>query len=211
MVGIGPGGPLDRTRRTEEAIGACRVIVGYTLYLKLIADLTEGKELLSSGMTKEKERCRQALQRASLGEQVALISSGDSGVYGMAGLAIELAAAEGISVPIEIIPGVTAAIAAAAKLGAPLMCDYATISMSDLLVPWEIIRSRIEALAAADMTVAIYNPGARSAPVSSKKPRRSSGSTVRAARLSVLPQLWEQRTSRLLFPTSITSLMKKSP
>jgi len=158
VVGIGPGGPLDRTRRAEEAIAACRVIVGYALYLKLIADLTEGKELLSSGMTKEKERCRQALQRASVGEPVALISSGDPGVYGMAGLAIELAAAEGISVPIEIIPGVTSATAAAAKLGAPLMCDYATISMSDLLVPWEVIRSRIEALAAADITVAIYNP-----------------------------------------------------
>jgi len=137
------------------------VIVGYDLYLKLIADLTEGKECLSSGMTKERERCRLALKRAAEGEQVALISSGDPGIYGMAGLAIEMAAAEGITVPMEIVPGVTAATAAAAKLGAPLMCDYATVSMSDLLVPWEVIRNRIEALAATDMAVAIYNPRSR--------------------------------------------------
>jgi len=149
---------LDRTRRAEEAIARCRVIVGYTRYLELIRDLAEGKELISSGMTKEVERCLAALNRANDGEQVALISSGDPGIYGMAGLAIELAQAEGITVPIEIIPGVTSASAAAAKLGAPLMCDYATISLSDLLVPWDIIRKRVEAATEADFVVAIYNP-----------------------------------------------------
>lgn len=158
MVGIGPGGPLDRTRRAEEAIAVCRVIVGYAPYLELIRDLAEGKELISSGMTKEVERCRIALERAGRGDRVALISSGDPGIYGMAGLAIELAQAEEITVPIEIVPGVTSAAAAAARLGAPLMCDYATISMSDLLVPWEVIRKRIEAVAAADLVAAIYNP-----------------------------------------------------
>ena len=149
---------MDRTRRAEEAIARCRVIVGYTRYLELIRDLTEGKELITSGMTKEIERCLAALNRANDGEQVALISSGDPGIYGMAGLAIELAQAEGIAVPIEIVPGVTSASAAAARLGAPLMCDYATISLSDLLVSWDIIRKRVEAVAEADFVVAIYNP-----------------------------------------------------
>jgi precorrin-3B C17-methyltransferase len=109
-------------------------------------------------MTKEVERCTIALDRARRGDQVAVISSGDPGVYGMAGLALELAHAEGVVVPIEIVPGVAAANAAAAKLGAPLMSDYATISLSDLLVPWDIIRKRMEAVAEADLVVAIYNP-----------------------------------------------------
>lgn len=158
MVGIGPGGPLDRTRRAEMAIAESSVIVGYTPYLKLIGDLTEGKELLGTGMTQEVERCREALVRAQDGNVVALVSSGDPGIYGMAGLAIELISAEEINVPIEIVPGVSAANAAAAKLGAPLMCDFATLSMSDLLVPWEMIEKRLEAVAAADLVVAIYNP-----------------------------------------------------
>jgi len=134
------------------------VIVGYSRYFRHIADLTAGKELVSSGMTREVERCTLALDRAVRGEQVALISSGDPGVYGMAGLVLELAAAKQLAVPIEIVAGVTAANAAAARLGAPLMCDYAVLSMSDLLVPWEIIRRRLEAVAAADLVTAIYNP-----------------------------------------------------
>ncbi|MCE5280885.1 MAG: precorrin-3B C(17)-methyltransferase [Deltaproteobacteria bacterium] len=158
MVGIGPGGPLDRTRRAEEAIAASDVVAGYGRYLELAADLTAGKELIATGMTREKERCRLALARAKEGKAVALVSSGDPGVYGMAGLVLEIAAAEGISVPIEIVPGVTAASALAARLGAPLMCDFAAISLSDLLVPWETIRSRLEAVAAADLVVALYNP-----------------------------------------------------
>lgn len=158
MVGIGPGGPLDRTRRAEEAIAASDVVAGYGRYLELVADLTAGKELIATGMTREKERCRLALARAKEGKAVALVSSGDPGVYGMAGLVLEIAATEGISVPIEIVPGVTAASALAARLGAPLMCDFAAISLSDLLVPWETIRSRLEAVAAADLVVALYNP-----------------------------------------------------
>jgi len=158
VVGIGPGGPLDRTRRAEEAIAASDVVAGYGRYLELVADLTAGKELIATGMTREKERCRLALARAKEGKAVALVSSGDPGVYGMAGLVLEIAATEGISVPIEIVPGVTAASALAARLGAPLMCDFAAISLSDLLVPWETIRSRLEAVAAADLVVALYNP-----------------------------------------------------
>jgi precorrin-3B C17-methyltransferase len=158
VVGIGPAGPLDRTRRAEEKIARCRVIVGYSRYLELIRDLTEGKEIISSGMTKEVERCTIAIDRARRGDFVALISSGDPGVYGMAGLALEISHTQGAVVPIEIVPGVAAANAAAARLGAPLMCDYATISMSDLLVPWDVIQKRVEAVAQADFVVAIYNP-----------------------------------------------------
>jgi precorrin-3B C17-methyltransferase len=155
VVGIGPGGPLDRTRRAEEAIAKSTVVMGYTRYLELIRDLTEGKERIATGMTREVERCRMALERAEAGQTVALVSSG---VYGMAGLVLELATSEGIAVPIEIIPGVSAANALAARLGAPLMCDFATLSLSDLLVPWETIRGRMEAVAAADLVVALYNP-----------------------------------------------------
>ena len=158
MVGIGPGGPLDRTRRAEAAIAASDCVVGYTRYMELVADITTGKEKIATGMTRETERCRFALGRAGEGRTVALVSSGDPGVYGMAGLILDLAAAQGVSVPIEIVPGVTAAQALAARLGAPLMCDYATLSLSDLLVPWETIRGRLEAVAAADLVAAIYNP-----------------------------------------------------
>ena len=158
MVGIGPGGPLDRTRRAEEAIAKSGVVIGYTRYLELIRDLTEGKERIATGMTREMERCRMALERAEAGETVALVSSGDPGVYGMAGLVLELATAGRSAVPIEIVPGVSAANALAARLGAPLMCDFATLSLSDLLVPWETIRGRLEAVAAADLVIALYNP-----------------------------------------------------
>jgi len=158
VVGIGPGDPLDRTRRTEKAIADSQVIVGYERYLRLIQDLTAGKEIIPSAMTQEVERCRVALSRAARGEVVSLISSGDPGVYGMAGLALEMASAEEVHIPIEIIPGVPSANAAAAKMGAPLMLDYATISLSDLLIPWEKIRARLEAVAAADLVVALYNP-----------------------------------------------------
>jgi len=161
VVGIGPGGPLDRTRRAENAIAASSVIVGYQRYLDLIQDLLAGKEVISSGMTKELERCNAALEAASRGKTVALISSGDAGIYGMAGLALELAATNSMDISIEIIPGLTSATAAAAKLGAPLMLDFAAISLSDLLVPWETIRKRLEAVAAADMVVVLYNPRSR--------------------------------------------------
>jgi precorrin-3B C17-methyltransferase len=157
-VGIGPGGRQHRTFRAVEAIAESQVIVGYSRYLDLIEDLTAGKEIISSGMTQEVERCRTALLRAAAGQTVALVSSGDAGIYGMAGPAIELAHAEGLSVPIEVVPGVTAASAAAAALGAPLMLDFAAVSLSDLLLPWEVIRRRLEAVAAADLVVALYNP-----------------------------------------------------
>jgi precorrin-3B C17-methyltransferase len=158
VVGIGPGGVRDRTRRAEEAINQSATIVGYKRYLDLIQDLTSGKQLISSGMKQEVERCRAAIKQASAGVVVSLISSGDPGVYGMAGLAIELAAEMAPDLAVEIVPGVTAANAAAASLGAPLMLDYAVISLSDLLVPWENIRERLKLVAAADLVTALYNP-----------------------------------------------------
>ncbi len=158
VVGIGPGGRGHRTCRAVEAIAESRVVAGYHPYLELVADLTAGKELIASGMTHEVQRCRQALQRAAQGEVVSLLSSGDPGIYGMAGLALEIRHAEGFDVAVEIVPGVTAASAAAAALGAPLMLDFAAISLSDLLVPWETIRQRLAAVAAADLVVALYNP-----------------------------------------------------
>lgn len=124
----------------------------------MIAALTAGKELIASGMTREIERCRKAIARAAEGAVVALVSSGDAGIYGMAGLALEMNEAEGFGVPIEVVPGVTAAGAAAAALGAPLMLDFAAVSLSDLLIPWETIRRRLRAIAEADLVVALYNP-----------------------------------------------------
>jgi precorrin-3B C17-methyltransferase len=134
------------------------VVVGYKHYLDHIADLTDGKELISSGMRQEIDRCRAAIERARGGETVSFVSSGDAGIYGMAGLAIEMVAGEGIEVKVEIIPGVTASSSAAARLGAPLMLDYACLSLSDLLVPWENILQRVNAVASADLVAALYNP-----------------------------------------------------
>ncbi len=136
-------------------------MVGYHGYLRRIADLTVGKELLGSGMRQEAARCRAALAAAAGGRAVALVSSGDPGVYGMAGLALELRAAEGLAVPVAIVPGVSAANAAAARLGAPLMLDYAVVSLSDLLVPLDQILKRLEAVVGADLVVALYNPKSR--------------------------------------------------
>nr|WP_320132668.1 precorrin-3B C(17)-methyltransferase [uncultured Holophaga sp.] len=158
VVGIGPGSILDRTRRAEHAILEASVVAGYDLYLDHVKDLLEGKEQIASGMMAEVERCRAALQAAQGGAKVALVSSGDAGIYGMAGLALEMAQAEGFQVPIEIIPGVSAAQSSAARMGAPLMLDWACISLSDLMVDWDTIRRRIAAVAEADMVVALYNP-----------------------------------------------------
>lgn len=133
-------------------------MAGYTRYLEHVRDLTDGKRLISSGMRHETERCAAALEAAQAGATVALISSGDAGIYGMAGLALELAHAGGSGIAIEVVPGVSAAQAAAARLGAPLTLDYACISLSDLLVPWQTIRTRLAAVAAADLVTALYNP-----------------------------------------------------
>jgi precorrin-3B C17-methyltransferase len=158
VVGIGPGNPLDRTHRAEDAIRRAGIVVGYSTYLDKISDLIDGQEIVSSGMRKEKERARSAVEAAIEGRTVALVSSGDAGVYGMAGLALEIIHAEKVALDVEIVPGITAASVAAARLGAPLMLDFAALSLSDLLVSWEEIESRLQALAPLDMAVCLYNP-----------------------------------------------------
>ena len=158
MVGIGPGPIARQTKDALDIIASSEVILGYQLYLGLIRDLIKDKEVYSSGMGQEEERCRKAIDLARSGKKVALLSSGDTGVYGMAGLVLEIMAKEGLDINLEIIPGVPSANTAAARLGAPLMLDYATISLSDLLVPWELIEKRLVAAASSDMVIVLYNP-----------------------------------------------------
>jgi precorrin-3B C17-methyltransferase len=158
LVGIGPGSPDYRTPALLKAISSSRVIVGYTRYLMLVEDLLCGKEVISSGMKGEIRRASDAIDRVMAGMDTAIISRGDSGVYGMAGLALELCRDRAIQPEVEIISGITAANAAASSLGAPLMCDYAVLSLSDLLVPRRLIRKRLEKVAEADLVTVLYNP-----------------------------------------------------
>lgn len=160
MVGIGPGEYESMTIRAERVLKDCDVIVGYTVYVKLIEEYFPGKEFLTTPMRQEKERCELAFSEATKGKSVAMICSGDAGVYGMAGLILEI----GVKYPqisVEIVPGITAASSGAALLGAPLMHDFAVISLSDLLTPWETIERRLRAAAAADFSVCIYNPASK--------------------------------------------------
>jgi adenosylcobyric acid synthase len=167
VVGLGPGDVLHLTPAAKAAIERAEIVAGYQTYLDLIPQLIVGKELLRSGMRQEVERCRLALERAAAGAEVALVCSGDAGVYGMAGLVLELAGEMGdhrgspLQCEIEIIPGVSAVQAAAARLGAPLMHDFAVLSLSDLLTPWPLIRQRLNAAAGADFVLALYNPKSR--------------------------------------------------
>jgi len=158
VVGIGPGATNEMSQRALDVLKNSDTIVGYKLYIDLIADIVKDKKVIATAMRKEIERVALAIQEAQLGKVVSIISSGDPGVYGMAGLALELAYKENIDLPIEIIPGIPAANAAAAVLGAPLMHDYAVISLSDLLTPWEIIEKRVKYATEADFVIALYNP-----------------------------------------------------
>lgn len=149
--------------RAYWAIKNSNIIIGYKTYLNLIQDLIDNQEVISSGMTRERERCELALKKACEGNTVCLVSSGDPGVYGMAGIMLEIvrAADKLKEIKVEVIPGITAANAAAASLGAPLMHDYAVISLSDLLTPWEVIVKRTEMAAKGDFIIALYNPKSR--------------------------------------------------
>ncbi len=160
VVGIGPGAYEQMTIRAERVIKECSVIAGYTVYIDLIKEFFPDKELLTTPMRREKERCIMALESASGGKVTAMICSGDSGVYGMAGLILELAP-EYPGVEIEIIPGVTAALSGGAVLGAPLGHDFAVISLSDLLTPMETINRRLKAAAEGDFNICLYNPSSR--------------------------------------------------
>jgi len=158
VIGIGPGSKELMTMQCIDAIKDAEVIVGYKTYINLITDLIEGKEVVQNGMRQEIDRCREAVEIAKTGKKVAVISSGDAGIYGMAGLILELTAKEEQNIEVKVVPGVTASIGAAAILGAPIMHDFCHISLSDLLTPWDVIEKRLRLAAEADFVVCLYNP-----------------------------------------------------
>lgn len=163
VIGLGPGAGADLTGRARAALAACDLVVGYTAYVALIKDEFPDKEYRSTGMRKEVDRCRAAVEAAAEGHDVAMVCSGDSGVYGMAGLIYEVAQ-DYPPVDIEVVPGITAACGGAAVLGAPLTHDFAVVSLSDLLTPWERIEKRLTCAAEADFVLCIYNPMSHSRP-----------------------------------------------
>ena len=163
VIGLGPGGGADLTGRARAALEGCDLIVGYTAYIELVKPDFPEKEVLSTGMRREVDRCRAAVEAALTGKDVAVVCSGDSGVYGMAGLIYEVAQ-DYDPIEIEVVPGITAACGGAAVLGAPLTHDFAVISLSDLLTPWEKIEKRLTAAAQADFVICLYNPSSRNRP-----------------------------------------------
>ena len=160
IVGFGPGAREQMTEQAVEVMRRADVLCGYTVYLDLVRPLFPEKEIYTTPMTRERERCLWALETAARGKTVALLCSGDAGVYGMAGLALEMAG-EDPTVSIEVIPGVTAALSGAALLGAPLTNDFCVISLSDLLTPWETIARRLRAAAQGAFSICLYNPASR--------------------------------------------------
>ena len=156
VIGIGPGAEDQMTRKALDILRDVDVIAGYGVYVELVKPLFPDKEYLVTPMRKEVDRCRMAIDAAKEGRTVAMISSGDAGVYGMAGLCLELAA--DTDVEVEVVPGVTAALSGGAVLGAPLTHDFAVISLSDLLTPWDKIEKRLELAGEADLSIALYNP-----------------------------------------------------
>lgn len=162
LVGFGPGAEEHMSLRARQAIAEADVVIGYSTYIKLVQDLLEGKEVIRKGMTEEIDRCIEAYEQARLGKTVALVSSGDIGVYGMAGPTYEVLLQSGWTpggdTEIEVIPGSTALSACASLVGAPLTHDFCSISLSDLLTPWPTIARRLDAAARSDFVVALYNP-----------------------------------------------------
>ena len=160
VVGIGPGGLDEMTPKARSAIEAAEVVAGYNTYVRLVEKILGGKKIIGRAMMQEVERSHLAIEEALKGRTVAVISSGDSGVYGMAGLVLEMI----LNLPeenrpqFEIVAGVSAVNAAAAILGAPLMHDFAIISLSDLMTPWELIEQRVRSAAQSDFVIAFYNP-----------------------------------------------------
>ena len=163
IVGIGPGDYDNMTVRADRVLRECDTIIGYTVYVDLVKERYPGKEFRSTPMTREVDRCRMALDAAQEGKHVAMVCSGDSGIYGMAALIYELRG-ESAQPAVEVVPGLTAACSGAALLGAPLTHDFAVISLSDYLTPWDKIEARLEAAATSDLTVVLYNPVSRTRP-----------------------------------------------
>ena len=163
VVGIGPGNYENMTIRADRALRECDVIVGYTVYVDLVKERYADKEFLTTPMLREVERCEMALETARGGKTVAMICSGDSGIYGMAALVYELRGNR-TTPEISVVPGLTAACSGGALLGAPLTHDFAVISLSDRLTPWEKIERRLECAALGDLSIVLYNPRSKGRP-----------------------------------------------
>lgn len=202
-----------------QALESAEVIIGYKTYLELIAELLEGKTVFSSGMRKELARCQAAIDHALEGRRVAIVSSGDAGIYGMAGLVLDLChernvklshspveSGKGEALEVRVIPGVAAFNAAAALVGAPLMHDFAAVSLSDLLTPWEVIEKRLAAAASADFVLAIYNPRSKTRPHLLEKAQailleyRSPGTPVAVVRSAMRENEWRCLTTLANIP-----------
>ena len=160
VVGIGPGGAEQMTPQARAAMDRAEVLCGYTVYIDLVRSLYPGKEVFTTPMTREWERCRRCLELAQSGRTVAMLCSGDAGVYGMAGPLLQLCP-EFPEVEVEVVPGATAALSGGAVLGAPLMHDFCVISLSDLLTPWETIETRLLCAARGDFSICLYNPSSK--------------------------------------------------
>lgn len=163
VVGIGPGNYENMTVGADQALKGCDVIIGYHVYVDLVKERYPDKEFLTTPMTQETKRCQMALDLAAEGKTVAMVCSGDSGIYGMAALIYELRG-EAAQPEIQVIPGLTAACSGASLLGAPLTHDFAVISLSDRLTSWEKIEARLEAAARADLSIVLYNPSSKGRP-----------------------------------------------
>ena len=163
VVGIGPGDYENMTVRADRALMRSQVIVGYSVYVDLVKDRYPDKEYRTTAMTQEADRCRMALDLAREGREVAMVCSGDSGIYGMAALIYALRGEEE-EPEVEVVPGLTAACSGAALLGAPLTHDFAVISLSDRLTPWDKIAARLRGAAQADLSIVLYNPASRGRP-----------------------------------------------
>ena len=160
---MGPGEAGLMCRKADAVLKNCDVIIGYTVYVDLVRERYPGKEFLTTPMTQEAKRCRMAFEEAAKGKTVAMVCSGDAGVYGMSGLILEIGE-EYPEIPVEVIPGITAALSGGAVLGAPLTHDFAVISLSDRLTPWETIESRLYHAASADFAICLYNPASKGRP-----------------------------------------------
>lgn len=160
VIGIGPGKYEKMTMEAKNTLEQCEVIAGYTVYVDLLREHFPDKEYMVTGMTREEERCQMALEAASEGRTTAMVCSGDAGVYGMAGILLEMSERYP-QVEVSVVAGVTAALSGAAVLGAPLGHDFAIISLSDLLTPWEKIELRLKCAAMSDLAICLYNPSSK--------------------------------------------------
>ncbi len=196
VIGLGPGKEELMSQEALQAIKDCEIIVGYSTYMRLIKDLVKDKEMVATGMRHEIERCQKAIDLAhETGKNVGVVSSGDAGVYGMAGLILELLE-ENDTLEVKVVPGITASLGAAAVMGAPLMNDFCHISLSDLMTPWEMIEKRLHAAAQGDFVVCLYNPRSKGRHWNLKQ-KKLCLNTNRKIRLSELGRISDVRKNKL--------------